>query len=143
MIDLDDFKSYNDRYGHDKGDDYLRIVAGELSKQARRTGDMVARYGGEEFVVLMQTCSLTNALRIAELMRAAIERLSIERFTLNSVELIIASIGCAVCIPTQDRAAKHLLIEADKNMYMAKSLGKNRAYCGKTDLVEVRNENAE
>ncbi|MEW8370225.1 MAG: diguanylate cyclase [Candidatus Thiodiazotropha sp.] len=143
MIDLDDFKSYNDRYGHDKGDDFLRVVAGELSKQVRRTGDMVARYGGEEFVVLMQKCSLANALHIAELMRAAIERLSLQRFNLNSVELITASISCAVCIPTRDGAAKHLLVEADRNMYMAKSLGKNRAYCDKTDLVEARQDNAE
>lgn len=125
ICDIDNFKTYNDNYGHQKGDNCLIHIATLLQEHARREGDMAARYGGEEFAIILPATSLENAKRIAEQMRAAIEKLSIpHRFSSND-NIVTASFGVATIIPRLDEQSKVLISKADKAMYMAKQKGRN------------------
>ncbi len=77
FIDIDNFKAYNDQYGHSAGDNCLIRVAKEIKNSLKRAGDMVARYGGEEFVVLLSNTDLDKACKTAEIIRMKIEELAI------------------------------------------------------------------
>ena len=77
MIDVDCFKAYNDRYGHQQGDHVLRAVAAAITRSVRRPGDLVARYGGEEFAVLLADTAASGTAGLAEKVRAAVEGLGI------------------------------------------------------------------
>jgi len=125
MCDIDDFKAYNDHYGHQKGDNCLIQVATLLQEHARREGDMAARYGGEEFVIVMPATSLENAREIAEQMRIGIEELSIPHRFSSTDNIVTASFGVATIIPRQDQQSRILITRADKALYMAKQKGRN------------------
>lgn len=115
LIDLDDFKSVNDRYGHATGDDALRFAAARL-REAFREGDIIARYGGEEFAVLLQTDRAS-----------AIARLDAWRAGLHAsprIPRLSASVGVA-SLP-EDGASRVLLDVADRRLYAAKAAGRNR-----------------
>lgn len=125
MIDVDFFKKYNDRYGHQAGDECLTAVAKALADGPQRAGDLVARYGGEEFVVLLFHTPRDDALAIAESLRKAITALGIpHEDTPTGVTSI--SLGGATCIPTADRTPESLLKAADTALYQAKAGGRNR-----------------
>jgi diguanylate cyclase (GGDEF)-like protein len=116
LVDLDEFKRVNDRYGHQAGDAALRYAADRL-REAFRDGDVVARYGGEEFAVLVR----------AE-RRAAVARLDAWRAALNAAARsprLSASVGVASC-PEDGRAAETLMAVADRRLYTAKAAGRNR-----------------
>jgi diguanylate cyclase (GGDEF)-like protein len=125
MLDVDFFKNYNDLYGHQEGDACLRRVARLLQSHARRAGDLVARYGGEEFVMLAADTDAATALALAEAIRAALEALALphERSPLGCVS---TSIGVVALVPDEDMSADMLVRMADKAMYRAKDLGRNR-----------------
>ncbi|MEW8070884.1 MAG: diguanylate cyclase [Candidatus Thiodiazotropha sp.] len=142
MIDLDGFKVYNDMYGHSSGDDYLRKIARCLSGLLKRPGDIVARYGGEEFVVLLPDCNLENAFKIAERIRSAVELISRQNKVAGQQNLVTASIGCAAVKATKNHSVKQLIVKADKNLYKAKSLGKNRVLSGNDMLDSMSRNNA-
>lgn len=96
MIDIDEFKAFNDRYGHLQGDECLRRVASELMQGAARPGDLVARYGGEEFVVLLPDTDAAGALAVAERLRRAVESLAIaHQFTSGVLKVVTISAGVA------------------------------------------------
>lgn len=114
MIDLDDFKSINDRYGHVAGDDTLHDVAGAITRSVRSI-DIAGRYGGEEFLVILPETAMVGAAAVAERIRATIEQLG--RTT--------ASAGVAELFD-EDTAAAELIERADTALYKAKRSGKNR-----------------
>ncbi|WIM05766.1 MAG: GGDEF domain-containing protein [Candidatus Nitricoxidivorans perseverans] len=124
MIDVDFFKKYNDRYGHQAGDDCLAKVAKALAGGPRRAGDLVARYGGEEFVVLLFHTTRDDALGIAEDMRRAVETLGIPHED-GPAGIVSISLGGATCIPRQEDIAEALLRAADSALYKAKAIGRN------------------
>ena len=132
MIDMDNFKTYNDTLGHQKGDEALREIAKVLSEKSRR-GDIVARYGGEEFAIIMTYTSKDDAKIIAERLRVEIEKFFLEKIQDEKTPRITASMGIA-SFP-QDAGDKNTLIDkADSALYEAKKSGKNRACVFKSDV---------
>ncbi|QFY43785.1 diguanylate cyclase [Candidatus Methylospira mobilis] len=128
MADIDDFKAYNDCYGHQAGDACLQKVACAIEAQAQRSGELVARYGGEEFVVILPNVTETNAWRVAESIRADVEALAIPHAHSPTAPIVTLSLGVAGSIPGLDpeRDASDLLAEADKRLYLAKEHGRNQ-----------------
>jgi len=130
MVDIDYFKDYNDTYGHGAGDNCLRQVAHALRNEGTyRPGDLVARYGGEEFVALLPDTDREGAKRLAERFRAAVEGLAIPHRGSRAADIVTVSIGFATAIPSPEPGLAELLEEADRQLYQAKSAGRNRA-CG-------------
>ena len=123
VLDVDDFKSYNDRYGHASGDKALRCV-GRVLRESARADDLVARFGGEEFVVLMGG-DVEDAIKVAERVR---ERVQLESVTGDEISLgssLTVSVGVAPL--TGDTLNLEELVEAaDGELYRAKRTGKNR-----------------
>lgn len=123
MLDLDDFKAYNDVFGHEAGNAMLRLVA-DILKRSFRADDLVARYGGEEFVVLLNTTQ-ENAEVVLERVREQIEVLSSPESNDRARRRVTISVGVSGL--TDRMASLEELIEtADKALYVAKSGGKNR-----------------
>jgi diguanylate cyclase (GGDEF)-like protein/putative nucleotidyltransferase with HDIG domain len=130
MVDLDDFKSVNNTYGHQTGDAMLKAVAGSLSENVR-TEDIPARYGGDEFAIILPDTSIDEGLLIAERVRTGIAALRVvdgER----SIR-IGASVGVAT-LPLHAQARDTLIRAADKAAYAAKHTGKDRV-CQPQDAV--------
>lgn len=122
MLDIDHFKSLNDRYGHPFGDQVLRRV-GELLNASVYETDFVARYGGEEFVILLPRAEAEGALRKADSIRRAIEA---EKFSL-ALETIHVTISIGVAhMPRDASSPEELIAQADAALYRAKELGRNR-----------------
>jgi PAS domain S-box/PAS domain S-box/diguanylate cyclase (GGDEF) domain len=129
FLDIDDFKAYNDAYGHQEGDYVLRRV-GEAIKTALRGGDVAARYGGEEFTIIL-SCDLPEAAEIAERVRSTVEDLC-SSFADNRIRRsVTASLGIATLGRDGDMAEK-LVNVADARMYEAKKRGKNQVFGGGT-----------
>jgi diguanylate cyclase (GGDEF)-like protein/PAS domain S-box-containing protein len=126
MIDIDNFKSYNDHHGHGAGDDCLARVSMAMSEVLNRPADRIARYGGEEFVVLLPECDLDAARLIAEKLRAGVESLGIAHEMSSSCQCVTVSVGCASLVPTSASTVKELLNDADKRLYQAKESGRNQ-----------------
>ncbi len=123
LLDVDNFKQFNDSFGHPAGDEVLKRVAASMEAQAR-TADFVARYGGEEFVILLPETSKDAACLVAERVRAAIENDSwLERS-------VTASIGVATTpqIMGADGEGRALLAQADIALYHSKRTGRNRVW---------------
>ena len=122
LLDLDDFKSINDRFGHQSGDEVLVEVARRLGAAVRHT-DAVARWGGEEFVILLRNCPLDDAVGRAEAIRR-----QISDTTFSGVGTVTASIGAAQLTGQEDVAS--LLSRADSALYQAKRSGRNMVVAG-------------
>ncbi len=119
MIDVDNFKEFNDRNGHWKGDEALQELSRVLKNCSRRPGDLAARYGGEEFAVILPNTNTTSASMTAEQIRVSM----LERA--QSVGSPTVSIGVASMRPRLARDAAALLKEADAALYRAKANGRN------------------
>jgi diguanylate cyclase (GGDEF)-like protein len=132
MIDADHFKEFNDRFGHQAGDECLRAIAVTLRSLVTRPGDMVARFGGEEFAVLLPGTPLEGAQHVAEAIRAAISDLciahpeSVQVAPDAEVRHVTVSIGCAALVPRADTQLNRLVELADQALYLAKRGGRNR-----------------
>jgi diguanylate cyclase (GGDEF)-like protein len=122
MLDLDDFKSINDTYGHQQGDVVLKQVARVL-RDTSREPDLPARYGGEEMAVILPHTDLEGASSISERLRTAIEGLRIPRLDQDGTLRITASFGVAASAEGDKDA---LIADADAALYTAKRQGKNR-----------------
>jgi diguanylate cyclase (GGDEF)-like protein len=125
MLDVDLFKSYNDHYGHQAGDEVLRKVARTLETSSRRSSDLAARYGGEEFAVIAADTDAASALRLAEGIRLAIEALGLAHAGSPLGKLTI-SIGVSVIVPGDAQQPEMLVHTADEALYLAKSQERNR-----------------
>ena len=124
MVDVDNFKQYNDRHGHQGGDLCLRKVAGAVASEMRAT-DLVARYGGEEFAVVLPNESLKGAAIVAERIRQRVERLQLPRQR-GGGACVTVSIGAATALPGAGTELAQLIHTADCALYRAKHLGRNR-----------------
>lgn len=125
MVDIDYFKQFNDKYGHQAGDKCLTQVAKALSETARRATDLVARYGGEEFVVLLNQTTRDDAYRLAEQMREQVEKLKIKNENTPGGYVSISLGGVTVFARDYDEAANPLKL-ADKALYRSKANGRNQ-----------------
>ncbi len=119
MVDVDDFKTINDRHGHAAGDAVLRHVGRVLQSFARRTGDLAARLGGDEFALFLFGCDLEEATRRAEAFLNTLRR---------TPPPYPCSVSVGVCggIPPADAQALRMLLRADETLYVAKSRGKDQ-----------------
>jgi two-component system chemotaxis response regulator CheY len=124
IIDIDHFKAYNDTYGHLAGDKVLQVVAAQL-KAHTREGDGVYRYGGEEFLCIFPEQSLSTGAQAVERMRTGLEQLAIPHAG-DPTGMLTFSAGLAMLHPFHDRSTTDVLEEADKALYRAKDLGRNR-----------------
>ncbi|MEO7578938.1 MAG: diguanylate cyclase [Massilia sp.] len=124
MVDVDNFKAYNDAYGHVGGDDCLKRIASAVSSEMR-ANDLVARYGGEEFAVILPNQSLKGAAIVAERIRCRVEQLKVPSGIATSQNVTV-SIGAATALPSYDTDAGQLVSTADAALYRAKHMGRNR-----------------
>lgn len=135
MVDVDNFKNYNDKLGHQAGDVCLKHLASIMAAMPLRSSDCVARYGGEEFVIILTDADLQGAASAAERLRA-----SIEQFELPVAEMsgryVTVSIGVASLIPRSGDTPEKLLSIADAALYKAKDRGRNTVVAIDANLLE-------
>jgi diguanylate cyclase (GGDEF)-like protein len=136
MIDVDHFKAFNDRHGHALGDEALRIVARILADTIQRAGEMAARYGGEEFAVILVSSSRSQAVALAERLRAGIEAAGMQHEG-KPLQGVTVSAGLAFASPAVGSAPASLVKAADALLYEAKRAGRNRVMV-EQEVREVR-----
>lgn len=127
MMDVDFFKRYNDRYGHQAGDECLRRVAAALKAGLKRPADMVARYGGEEFVCLLPDTDLDGAMQLAAQLGQDVFALQIPHADSSVVPVVTVSLGVCSTRECAKTTAAELLRGADAQLYAAKSGGRHQA----------------
>lgn len=125
MIDIDDFKGYNDCLGHLKGDECLIQVATALQEGLRQRGDCVSRYGGEEFALPLPETDRDMACAIAERLRLLVEGLDLPHPASRSGARVTVSIGVSAMVPEPEQSPGDLLGLADQALYRAKDAGRN------------------
>jgi diguanylate cyclase (GGDEF)-like protein len=126
MIDVDHFKTYNDRYGHQAGDQTLRRVAQTLQTFVYETHDVLARYGGEEFAVILYGADADQASHVADRMRRSVSALGIEHRDSKVTAVVTVSVGIAFVAPSRKRQPEGAVQLADQALYEAKTCGRNR-----------------
>lgn len=126
MIDADEFKAYNDNFGHTKGDACLQQIAQVLQDAERRRTNLVARYGGEEFVILLCAPQPGEAEQLAERIHTGLARLQIPHPASRVADFITVSIGFSYQVPSQEGTWQSLTEQADQALYNAKSEGRGR-----------------
>lgn len=139
IIDIDHFKSFNDTYGHQTGDQVLRLVAMTLKSNIKGK-DLAARYGGEEFVAILPSTDMDGAMIVAENIRKAIQAKELlKRSTNEKLGRITASFGVAVYRDGDTPAA--LIERADRCLYAAKHAGRNRVI-SELELASIQGQSA-
>lgn len=123
FIDIDEFKLYNDQFGHIAGDNVLKSVALVLGKYARRPGDCAARYGGEEFAILLGNTGPDSAIKIARSVLQEVRNLAIKHAPAANRELVTTSLGVTTTYPLQGLSEQTITDSADRKMYQAKRKG--------------------
>jgi len=137
ILDIDHFKKFNDNYGHQAGDEVLKIVATTIQEIVKRPSDAVSRYGGEEFTVLLPSTPKEGAYLVAERIREHIEKMQI---TWQGESLSVTlSIGLASCIPPYYEGEATLLKQADDFLYVAKDHGRNQVIYEDNDPTAMSN----
>jgi two-component system chemotaxis family response regulator WspR len=126
MVDVDNFKKYNDTYGHLAGDEVLKGVGATMMKSVTRPTDLPARFGGEEFVVLLPASPLESVQTVGERLRNNVQELRIPHVASTVCGHVTVSVGGAVTIPGPDDTLLALIETADQALYEAKRNGKNR-----------------
>ena len=125
VIDVDLFKKFNDRYGHQKGDECLQAISTCMQKHAQRMTDTLTRYGGEEFVIIMSDTDTKNALHLAEKIRTEIEGLQIAHEE-SPHTTVTVSMGISTLVGDMNISNTELFDRADKALYKAKETGRNK-----------------
>lgn len=139
LIDVDHFKDYNDRYGHQAGDVALQQVAKAVQAQIHRPLDLLSRYGGEEFAALLYDFDGPQASDIAERMRRAVAAMSIEHRGSHVARVVTISVGVAAIQPSADRGPLGALQLADEALYAAKVGGRNSVHlAAESDYDDLR-----
>ena len=134
LIDIDNYKNYNDTYGHMAGDECLKNVA-HILDQYTRNDDLVARYGGEEFIILVENQETNQLLQMGEKLRKAVEDLNIDNFVSKEQTKLTISVGICSVIPKDDIEPLKVIHEADHALYQSKRNGKNQ-----TSIIELDNK---
>ncbi len=132
MVDIDNFKYINDKYGHANGDKVIKFVADVLISKSRPE-DIVGRYGGEEFVILMPHTDIAHASKVAERLRLEIQQDGYALF--DDKRTVTASFGLAEMIESVDESME-LISNADDALYKAKQTGRNRVVCWQPELSD-------
>ena len=138
LVDIDCFKDYNDRYGHQAGDECLRAVAVSLSQCARRPLDFVARYGGEEFAVVLYEASREYVAEVLTRIQRSIAELNIPHEASRVASRLTVSIGAAFILPGANRTHEGLIQLADEALYSAKEQGRNRVVVMEAEYHTLR-----
>jgi diguanylate cyclase (GGDEF)-like protein len=138
LVDIDCFKDYNDRYGHQAGDECLRAVAVSLSQCARRPMDFVARYGGEEFAVILYEASREYVAEVLTRIQRSIAELNIPHEASRVASRLTVSIGAAFVLPGANRTHDGLVQLADEALYGAKEQGRNRVVVLEAEYQTLR-----
>ena len=136
LLDADWFKAYNDRYGHQQGDEALRNIAAAAQRLIRRPGDMAARYGGEEFVVLLPDTDLAGAVHTAERICSGVAAMNMKHEA-GAFGRMTVSVGVAVMRPQHGDDEGQLVRRADGALYQAKRSGRGRVSVDETTLDEA------
>jgi diguanylate cyclase (GGDEF)-like protein len=126
LVDIDNFKPYNDLYGHQAGDDALKRVAAVISQAVHRPLDFVARFGGEEFALVVYGPDGDYARALPEQVRQSVEDLKIPHQRSATGPYLTVSIGVANVMPDADRSLEGAIQMADEALYQAKEEGRNR-----------------
>jgi len=126
MCDIDNFKSYNDQYGHLEGDKCLQQVAQAFKNVFTRSVDIIARYGGEEFVVILSNTNTTDAHELAEKLRKTVESLEITHAGNGDKQFVTISIGGNSVIPKINERGDVITQDADVALYQSKENGRNQ-----------------
>jgi len=125
MADVDNFKAYNDNYGHQAGDQCLKTVAAIFKETVTRAGDLVGRYGGEEFIILLPATDIEGAFTVAERLRMKIDTLKIQHGHSFVCDHLTVSFGVAATIPKRHLSKETLIKASDDALYEAKHKGRN------------------
>lgn len=125
LIDIDNFKKFNDSYGHLEGDRCLQVVSEILVDSINRPRDLVARFGGEEFVILLPETDAAGAKNVAEAVLSRVEAFDIPIESLSKTCKVTVSIGLSTVLPEEGIYSKALIKAADKALYIAKQEGRN------------------
>ena len=125
MIDVDNFKLYNDTYGHVAGDEVLKQIAATVEACLGRPGDLAARFGGEEFAVVLPGTPLGGIRTLAEKIRSQVEALQVPHANSSTGQYVTISIGGASVVPSAESPMTSLIEAADLALYKAKRDGKN------------------
>ncbi|HBB36044.1 MAG TPA: diguanylate cyclase response regulator [Cyanobacteria bacterium UBA8803] len=126
LCDIDFFKTYNDTYGHQAGDECLKQVAHIIQQTVKRPADLVARYGGEEFVVILPNTEIKGAVHIAQEIRSELRAKAIAHAGSRVSNFVTLSCGVANMIPHPGTSPHQLIAEADRALYQAKVEGRDR-----------------
>lgn len=126
MLDIDFFKSFNDSYGHVKGDECLRQVAQVMADCVTRPADLVARYGGEEFVCILPETGSSGAMALAEKIRRRIIARAIPHKESSVADCVTASFGVVTAQCAVGGAVMDIVTRVDEQLYLAKSSGRNQ-----------------
>ena len=125
IADIDDFKTYNDTYGHTRGDSCLRTLGQVFNKMMRRAGDLAARYGGEEFVMLLPATDSSKASVLAEKIRSSVQALAVKHAASRTARVVTVSIGTFTTVPDDKITISEFIDKADAALYSAKNKGRN------------------
>lgn len=125
ILDIDEFKKYNDHYGHSKGDEALQQVAQKIQK-VLRASDLAARFGGEEFVVLLPETTAQSACIVAERIRASVEAVQIPHAQASAAPYVTISLGVGSITPSSEDEMHEFIRTVDAELYRAKNEGRNR-----------------
>ncbi len=136
MLDIDYFKSFNDNYGHQIGDECLVAVADMVRQQLFRPADLVARYGGEEFILILPNTDSAGAAQVGENVRQAVEAMGIIHGHPEPGSKVTISVGTATMVPRKENGGEQLLREADIALYRAKRMGRNQVQSAPEILAE-------
>lgn len=136
LLDVDNFKLYNDHYGHPQGDEVLKSIAIKLNEALKRSGDKACRYGGEEFCLILPNTHVEGTKLIAERVRELILELKMSHEFNGDIGVVSVSLGVYSCVPGSDHephSVAELIEMADQALYSAKDSGKNCTKIGSRD----------
>jgi diguanylate cyclase (GGDEF)-like protein len=125
LVDVDEFKRYNDRYGHLAGDDCLKQMAQTISDTIMRPTDLVTRYGGEEFAIVLPFTDLEGATQVAQAIQTAVARLGLPHANSTVSDRLTLSLGVSCLVPQPELSIETLIATADKALYQAKEKGRD------------------
>ncbi|GAB4125287.1 MAG: diguanylate cyclase [Sideroxydans sp.] len=129
LLDIDYFKLFNDKYGHQAGDDCLVQVAKQIARAAPRASDLAARYGGEEFMLVLGETDLDGAMWIAERVRQMVADLKIKHYATDN-KFVSISCGVVSLVPQENFSIERAIESVDAALYQAKRAGRNRVVAG-------------
>ncbi len=138
LIDIDCFKPFNDRYGHQAGDEVLKAVAGVLHRAARRPLDIAARYGGEEFAVALFDPTRDYAASLGARILEDVRLLGIANAGSTVDRVVTVSVGLAYILPTEGRSVDGFIQLADEALYAAKAGGRNRLHVLEAEYAQLQ-----